>query len=718
MSDKPMAGGSAGAPTLTRRGFLKVGALGGAGLVILFRIPLADSEAEAAAVLEPNAWLRVDPDGRVTVWIGRTEMGQGVRTALPMIVAEELEADWQDVGFEQAVPADKYGDMGTGGSTSIREMYAPLRQAGAAARAMLVAAAAAEWKVDPAACRAERGAVTHAASGRQLAYGDLVERAATLPVPQDPPLKDPKSFRLIGTSPARLDGPAKVDGSARFGLDARVPGMLHAVVARCPVFGGKATGFDDAATRAVPGVRDVLRVSSGVAVVADSLWAARRGLEVLRVTWDEGALAALDSAGLWAKLAELAAAPGAIAAKRGEGAAALSAAARTVEAVYRAPLVAHATMEPRNCTAHLTPESCEIWVSSQNATGVQETAARLAGLPKAKVVVHLMYTGGGFGHGHEHDGVTDAMEIVKALGGTVKVTWTREDDMRHDFYRPLSYNVLRAGLDAAGKPVAWTHRMVTPSILARLAPKAIRDGIDPTCTDVAANLPYAIPHLQVELTLADAGVPLGWWRSVSASQNAFVTECFLDEVAAAAGRDPLDLRRELLAEKPRHRAVLELAAAKAGWGTPLPAGRGRGLAVVESFGSFVAQVAEVTVAADGSVRVDRVVCAVDCGQVIHPDLVAGQMESGIIYGLSATVLGEITLEKGRVVQGNFDDYPMLRLDQCPTIEVHLAPSGEAHGGIGEVGVPPIAPAVVNAIAAATGKRVRQLPVRAEDLRRG
>lgn len=718
MSASQNSSGAAGPPTLTRRGFLRAGAVAGAGLVILFRIPLADAEAEAAAALEPNAWLRVAPDGRVTVWIGRTEMGQGVRTALPMIVAEELDADWKDVGFEQAIPAEKYGDMGTGGSTSIREMYAPLRQAGAAAREMLIAAAAAEWKADRAACRAERGAVTHAASGRQLGYGALADRAAALPVPKDPPLKDPKSFRLLGTSPARLDGPAKVDGSALFGLDARVPGMLYAVVARCPVFGGKAAGFDAAAARAVPGVRDVVAVSAGLAVVGDSLWAARRGLEALRLTWDEGALAALDSAAMWAKFAELAAAPGAVAAKRGDGAAALSSAARTIEAVYQAPLVAHATMETRNCTARVTADACEVWVSSQNATGVQETAAKVTGLPKEKVVVHLMYTGGGFGRGHQHDWVVDAVEASKAVGAPVKVVWTREDDTRHDYYRPPSYNVLRAGLDAAGQPVAWMHRMVTPGILAQMAPQAVREGVDPTSIDVAANLPYAFPHFQVELTLHDPGVPLGWWRSVSASQNAFVTECFLDEVAAAAGRDPLDLRRELLAAKPRHRAVLDLAAAKAGWGTPLPAGRGRGLAVVESFGSFVAHVAEVTVAADGSVRVDRVVCAVDCGQLIHPDLVVAQMESGIVYGLSATLLGEITLEKGRVMQGNFDDYPMLRIDRCPAIEVHLAPSGEAHGGIGEVGLPPIAPAVVNAIAAATGKRVRKLPVRAEELRGG
>jgi len=716
MSATRVPPGPAGRRTVTRRDFLRTGALAGAGLVIAFRIPLADAVAEAAAALEPNAWLQVAPDGAVTVWIGRTEMGQGVRTALPMIVAEELDADWADVRFEQAIPAERYGDMSTGGSTSIREMYAPLRTAGAQARAMLIAAAAAEWRVDAAACRAERGAVVHAASGRRLAYGALAERAAALPVPADAPLKDPQAFRLIGTSPARLDGPAKVDGSAVFGLDVRVPGMLYGAVARCPVFGGKAAGFDEAAARALPGVRHVVPVATGVAVVGDSLAAARRGLAALQVTWDEGPLASLDSAAMWAKLAERAAAPGAVVEKRGDGEAALAGAARTVEAVYRAPLVAHATMETRNCTARVTADACEIWVGSQNATGVQATAARLTGLPKEKVVVHLVYLGGGFGRGSEQDFVVEAVEAARAAGAPVKIVWTREDDLRHDFYRPPAYHVLRAGLDATGRPTAWFHRMATQSILARLAPRAVREGIDPTSTDVAANLPYAFPHFQVELALHDTGVPVGWWRSVSASQNAFATECFLDEVAAAAGRDPLALRRELLADKPRHRAVLELAAAKAGWGTPLPARRGRGLAVVESFGSFVAQVAEVTVAADGGVRVDRVVCAVDCGQLVHPDFVVAQMESGIVYGLSATVLGEITLGRGRVLQGNFDDYPIVRLDRCPAIEVHLAPSGEAHGGIGEVGLPPIAPAVVNAVAAATGKRVRRLPVRAEDLR--
>jgi isoquinoline 1-oxidoreductase beta subunit len=700
----------------TRRDFLATGAVATTGLVIGFTWPLS-RDAAASSAFEPNAWLRVDPDGAVTVAVARSEMGQGVRTSLPMLVAEELLVDWKDVRFEQAIPKPAYGDMSTGGSRSIVTSWDPLRKAGAQAREMLIAAAAATWGVDRATCRAESGAVLHPSSGRRLAYGELVERAASLPVPEDPPLKDPKDWQLIGTRAPRLDTAAKVDGSAIFGLDVRVPGMLIAVVARSPVFGGRAASFDPAPARAVPGVKRVERIASGIAVVADNLWAAWKGRDALAITWDEGALAGLDSAAIRARWAELAAKPGAIGESRGDGAKALAGAARTIEAIYEVPYLAHATMEPMNATAHLTAERCEVWVPTQSATGAQEKAAALTGLDPERVIVHTTYLGGGFGRRAEQDFLTEAVEISQAVGAPVKVVWSREDDMRHDFYRPATYNVLRAGLDAEGRLLAWTHHIVGPAILGRVAPKAIRDGIDGTSLEGAWHLPYAIKNLEVAYTRNDPGIPVGWWRSVGSSQNAFVTECFLDEVAAAAGRDPLDLRRELLAAAPRHRAVLDLAAEKAGWGTPLGPGRGRGLAVHESFGSIVAVCADVSVIA-GGVRVERIVCAVDCGTVVNPDTVEAQMESGILFGLSAALKQEITIERGRVVQANFDDYPMLALDEAPAIAVHLAPSGAELGGIGEPGVPPAAPALVNAVFAATGKRVRRLPIRAEDLRQG
>lgn len=700
----------------TRRSFLATGAVATTGLVIGFTWPM-DRHAAASSTFEPNAWLRVDPGGRVTVTVARSEMGQGVQTSLPMLVAEELGVDWKDVRFEQAIPKPAYGDMSTGGSRSIVTSWDPLRKAGAQAREMLIAAAAATWGVDRASCRAEGGAVLHPPSGRRLAYGELVEAAASLPEPEDPPLTDPKDWKIIGTRVPRLDTAAKVDGSAVFGLDVRVPGMLTAVVARSPVFGGRVASFDPAPARAVPGVKHVEQIASGIAVVADNLWAAWKGRDALKITWNEGALAELESAAIRAQWADLAAKPGAIGELRGDGAKGLAGAARSIEAIYEVPYLAHATMEPMNATAHVTAGRCEVWVPTQSATGAQERAAALTGLDPERVIVHTTYLGGGFGRRAEQDFLAEAIEISKAVGAPVQVVWSREDDMRHDFYRPATYNVLRAGFDAGGHLLAWTHHIVGPAILGRVAPAAIRDGIDGTSLEGAWHLPYAIENLEVAYTLHDPGIPVGWWRSVGSSQNAFVTECFLDEVAAAAGRDPLDLRRELLAAAPRHRAVLDLAAEKAGWGVSPGSGRGKGLAVHESFGSIVAVCAEVAVA-QGAVRVERVVCAVDCGTVVNPDTVEAQMESGILFGLSAALKQEITIEKGRVVQSNFDDYPMLALDEAPAIAVHLAPSGAELGGIGEPGVPPAAPALVNAVFAATGKRVRRLPIRAADLGRG
>jgi isoquinoline 1-oxidoreductase beta subunit len=692
----------------TRRDFLRTGVLAGAGLVVPFRLP--EAAAAKAAGLAPNAYVRIAPDGAVTVVFARSELGQGSSTALALLLAEELGARWQDVRVEQAVPAPVYGDMSTGGSASIRSLWKPMRQAGAQAREMLIAAAARRWKVDAVRCEAAEGWVLHSPSGRRLAFGALVAEAALLPVPKAPETKvDARRVLAVGSSPPRLDAPAKVDGSAVFGADVRVPGMLYASIVQCPVFGGKAAAFDPAAALKLPGVVRVERLRDGVAVLARSTWAAFRGREALRVTWDEGPLAALDSAAIRARFAELANQPGQTVRHEGRGAAALAEAARTIEAVYEVPYLAHTPMEPMNCTAHVRPGACEVWVPTQSGSGAQKAAAEAAGLAPGAVTVHLTFAGGGFGARHRQDNVVQAVQLSKMLGAPVQVAWTREDDVQHDVYRPAVHHVLRAGFDAAGAPVAWTHRIVAPGIAAQMG--ILKPGEpDWSSFDGAYNLPYAIPSIEVDLVAHDPGVPLGWWRSVASSHTAYATECFLDEVAAAGGHDPLRLRRELLQQKPRHLAVLDLAAQKAGWGTPLPAGQGRGIAVHESFGSFVAQVAEVEVAPGGTVRVKRVVCAVDCGLVAHPDLVVSQMESGILYGLSAALKSEITIERGRVAQSNFHDYPMLTIDECPAIEVHLAPGGPPIGGIGEPGLPPLAPAVAYAVRAATGRPVRRLPI--------
>ncbi len=701
-------------PALSRREFLRTGALAGTGLVIAFHVPALAEAAQASAgkaAFAPNAWLRVAPDGAVTVIIARSEMGQGSSTGLAMLVAEELHADWRRVRIETAVPAPQYGNMSTGGSRSIVSMFEPLRKAGAQARLMLVAAAASQWKVAKDACRAENGEVL-GPGGKRLSFGALANAAGKLPVPENPPLEDRKDWHLIGTSPARLDGPVKVDGRAVFGLDVKVPGMLYAAIARSPVFGGKLGSFDGAKAQLVPGVRRVAALpGQGVAVFADSTWAALKGREALTVQWDLGALGALQSADISKKFAELARQTGPVARKEGAGAAAVDAAARKLEVVYEAPYLAHATMEPMNCTAWVKKDSAVVWVGSQNASGVQETTAKLLGLPPAAVTVHLELLGGGFGRRSREDFVTEAVEASRLAGAPVKVVWTREDDIQHDVYRPATYHLLRAGFDAGGAPVAWHHRMVGPGIIAQFEPRVLeRNGVDPSSTDVAENLPYAFPNLQVESILHDPGIPVWWWRSVSASQNAYVVESFLDEVAAAAKRDPFELRRELLRAKPRNLAVLEAAARRAGWGAPLPAGRGRGIAAVECFGSFVAQVAEVEVAAGGAVRVKRVVCAVDCGTAVDPDQIVAQMESGIVVGLSAALHGQITIDQGRVAQANFGDYPLVTMAECPVIEVELVPNGGEPGGIGEPGLPAAAPAVVNAVFAATGKPVRKLPL--------
>ncbi len=712
---------------LSRRTFLKAGAAAGGGLVIGFYLPGflgLEKGAAAAAPFAPNVWLKIGSDDIVTITVGQLEMGQGTMTSMPMLVAEELDVDWNQVRLEWAPADPAYGNaqMGgrqvTAGSRSVRGFWKPLREAGAAARAMLVEAAGETWGVAAESCSTEKGEVIHAASGRRLRYGALVEKAAGRPVPKQVPLKDSKNFRLLGQSLARLDIPEKVNGSAVYGMDVKVPNVLVARVLRCPVFGGKLAGFDSGKASAVPGVRYVVPISGGVAVVADGFWSATQGLQALQVKWDEGPNAALSSEEIRKRFIEAAQRPGAVARNDGEVGKALAGAAKQLEAVYELPYLAHACMEPMNATADVRRDGCDVWVPTQSQTSVQEAAVKITGLPPSAVKVHTTYLGGGFGRRGEPDFVSDAVETSKVVGRPVKVIWTREDDLQHDFYRPATYVRFWAALDESGMPIAWMQRIVQPSLRARSDPRALEStgGVDGNSVSGAAGLPYRIPNLRVEYVWHDPGIPVGYWRSVGSSVNGYVTESFFDEVALAGGKDPYELRRQLLDKAPRHKAVLELAGEKAGWGKTLPKGRFRGVAVHESFGSFVAQVAEVSVAPDGAVRVHRVVCSVDGGWIINPDTIKAQMEGGIVYGLTAALKGEITINRGRVEQSNFDNYPMLRIQEMPEIEVYIVPSSETPGGIGEPGTPPIASAVVNAIFAATGKRIRRLPIRAAELR--
>ena len=711
--------------TVTRRDFVSTTT----GLVIAFALPWRADAASAAgdAPFAPNAWLRVGTDGIVTLTLDKSEMGQGSQTGLAMILAEELEADWSTIrlGPVPENPAGWSRRMSTGGSTAIHGSWDLLRKAGATAREMLVSAAAAAWDVDRAGCRAEQGAVIHTPTKRRLPYGKLAARAARLPVPPDVPLKDPKQFRLLGTRTTRLDTPAKVDGSAVYGIDVTMPGLLVASIERCPVFGGTIKRYGATKAKALPGVRAVVELepspwtgkdgawgvgcAAGVAVVADTYWHAFQGRKALEVEWNEGEAASLGSDGIRAELARLADQPGVEAKKVGDPVAALAGAAQRLDAVYEVPFLHHATMEPMTCTAHVQANGCDVWAPTQNQTRAQEVAAELAGLPKEKVRIHTTFLGGGFGRRLEPDFVSEAVRVSKAVGAPVKVIWTREDDTQHGFYRPASYNRFAAGLDAAGNPVAWTHRVVGTPIRLKFGP--LPKGLDGSLVDGAEDLPYGIPNLLVDQVAADfLPIPRGFWRSVGISHNAFVVESFLDEVATAAKKDPYELRRALLKDKPRHLRTLELVAEKAGWGTPLPAGRARGIAFAEWQPTVCAQVAEVSVDSGGVVHVHRVVCAVDCGPVVNVGQIEAQMQGGIVYGLTAALYGEITIDHGRVTQGNFIDYPMMRINEMPAVEVHVVPSTEKQGGIGEPSVGPIAPAVSNAIFAATGKRIRKLPI--------
>jgi isoquinoline 1-oxidoreductase beta subunit len=713
---------------VSRRDFLKTGTTLGAGLTIAFYVPprllarFGQTTADPAD-LAPNGWVHIGTDGVVTVTVDKSEMGQGVTTAYLMLIAEELEVDPTTVrvGPTPENPAGWTRRMGTGGSSSVRSSYDILRKAGAAAREMLVAAAAQQWGISPDACRAERGMVIETAGKRKIAYGRLVTRAATLPVPADPTLKDAKDFRVLGTRVRRFDTPVKVNGTAHFGIDVRVPGMLYASIERSPVFGGAAKHVDDTTAKSAPGVRHVTvlewspddtkaaRMETSVAVVADRYWQALTARRTLGIDWAERPPTSLDSPAITAKFAGLAQQPGVRARVEGDAAAAIATVAKKVEAVYEVPYLAHAAMEPMNCTASVRSDGCDVWVSTQNQSATQRIAAQVAGLPVDRVRVHTTYLGGGFGRRSETDFVAEAVRLSKEVGAPVQVIWTREDDIRHDFYRPATYNRLVGGLDAGGNPVVWTHHIVGASI-SLSKHQALENGIDGSLVEGAANLPYAIPNILVEQTAVDLPVPCGYWRSVGSSHNAYVTESFFDELARAGGKDPYELRRVLLRDQPRLLAVLDLAADRAGWGKPLPEGRHRGIAVAEAFGSYVAEVVEITLADDGKCRVHRVVCAVDCGPTVNPDTIEAQMQGGIVYGLSAALYGEITIEGGRARQGNFNDYPVVRMNEMPRIEVYIIPSTQKQGGIGEPGVPPIAPAVANAILSATGSPVRQLPM--------
>ncbi len=701
--------------TFTRRDFIKVTGAAGGGLVLAVYLPGCERRAAVtSAIFEPNSWIRIAGDGTITLVVDRSEMGQGVTTSLPMLLAEELEVDVEAVRFEFA-PADPaynnpaLGLQVTGGSTSVRVGWEPLRKAGAAARAMLIAAAAERWGVHAAECRAENGTVVHEASDRRAGYGELAEAAAQQPVPEDVALKDPADFRLLGKPRRRLDTPYKVDGSAVFGIDVKRPGLLTATVARCPVYGGKVASYDDAEARAVPGVKDVVQISSGVAVVADNYWAALEGRRALKIEWDEGEWAGQSNDQIRATFRELAAKPGAVARNDGDAAAALARASRKLEAVYELPYLAHATMEPMNCTADVRADGCDVWAPTQFQTGTQGRAAEITGLAPEQVKVHTTYLGGGFGRRAETDFVDEAVETSKAVGAPVKVVWSREDDTQHDFYRPASHHVLRAALDARGQPLAWTHRAVVPSIMLRWFPGMVQNGLDGEAVEGAVGLPYAIPNVHVDYHHAEVGVPVGFWRSVGHTHNAYVIECFMDELARAAGADPFEYRRNLLSDAPRHLRVLELAAEKGGWGGRLSAGRARGIALHESFGSFVAQVAEVSVT-DGRPQVHRVVAAVDCGPTVNPNIIEAQIESAICYGLTAALYGAIDIKDGRAQESNFHDYQMVRIDEMPDVEVHIVPSSDSQGGIGEVGTPPITPAVVNALYALRGQPIRRLPI--------
>lgn len=711
----------------SRRDFLKTTG----ALTLAFALPVQLKGATQAApqAFEPHGTLRIDPDGTVTIWATRTEIGQGVRTSMAMALAEELEADWARVKVRQASTAPRFGDLGiTGGSQTTRSTTQALRKVGAQAREMLLQAAAETWGVPKIECQARAGHIHHLPTKRSLGYGELAASAAKLPVPADPPLKAAKDFRILGRNLPRVDGPDLVTGKAQFATDLHLPGMLVASIERCPVFGGKVKAFDASEALKVPGVRKVAEVSGGVAVIADDTWAAFQGREALKVLWDEGPAAQLDSAAIRRQFEARLKTPGKTVRQEGDAAQALPRAAKRIKATYDAPFLAHATMEPMVAVADVRPDRCTIWAPTQAPGLAMPILEKLTGLKADRIEVQVTLAGGGFGRRAMADFLIDAVECSKAAGAPVKVQWTRPDDFQHDGYRPATLHELEAGLDAQNRPLAWTHRFVGPSIAASnhfpWPPEAVELA-------GASDLPYSFPHLHVEWGQSDTPVPVWFWRAVPASFNPFVTECFMDELAHAAGQDPLTFRLQNLPKTPlklgphtfepdRYRAVLELAAKKAGWqARKLPKGWGRGIAAHAYLdcGTYVAQVAEVEAKPGGGIRVHRLVCAVDCGLVLNPRNVKGQMEGGIAYGLSAALYDEITLKDGRVTASSFSEHPILLLPSMPKVEVHLVPSDLPPGGVGEPGLPPLAPAVGNAIFAATGKRLRSLPLLPPALRK-
>jgi len=715
-------------PRLDRRGFLKAGAALGGGLVIRLALPLALRPAWAAAAspgFAPNAFIRIDRQGVVTLVMPMVEMGQGTYTALPMLLAEELEVGLDQVRLEHAPPNDAlYANsllhiQTTGLSASIRAFWTPLRQAGAVGRTLLIAAASKRWDVDPSTCRAQHGVVLHSASGRRLRYGELADAAAALPVPapNSVSLKDPKDFTLIGTPAKRLDTPDKVNGRAQFGIDVQVPKMKIAAIAISPVFGGKPKSVNEAAARAVRGVRQVVRIDEAVAVVADHMWAAKKGLKAAAIEWDDGPNATVSSADIVRQLEDASKQPGVVARNEGDAQKTLAGAAQRIDAIYQAPFLAHAAMEPMNCTVQVRKDGCELWVGTQAPTLTQAVVAGITGLPKDAIRIHNQLLGGGFGRRLDVDGSVLAVKIAQHVDGPVKVVWSREEDIQHDMYRPYYYDRLSAGIGADGKPLAWTHRVAGSSIFARYVPPLFKNGLDPDAVEGAAEPPYAFPSMHVDYVRVEPpGIPTAFWRGVGPTHNVFVVESFIDELAAAAKQDAVAYRKALLGHNPRALGVLNLATEKAGWGTSLPARRGRGVSVQYAFGTYLSQVAEVEVAADGSIKVHRIVCAVDCGLVVNPDTIAAQMEGGSLFGLTAALYGAITLKDGRVEQGNFNDYRPMRIDEAPVIETHLMKSTEAPGGIGEAATAAVGPAVANAIFAATGKRIRTLPIDAQQLK--
>lgn len=714
--------GQAKAPDLSRRTFLKAGAAFGGGLMIGWvtgaQAEVGDTLVSKAGDFAPNAFLVVNRDGKVAVTSPMIEMGQGTYTSLPMLVAEELDVDMENVSVHHAPPNDAlyknpnaFNLQITGGSTSIRSFFVPMRQAGAAARLMLLAAAAARLGVEQSELETRAGEVVHAKSGKTLSYGDLVDDAATLPVPANVALKNPDAFKIIGTPVKRLDSAGKINGSAEFGIDVRLPGMRVGTVAASPVFGGTLAAVDEKAAMSVPGVSEIIKLDNAVAVIADNYWSAKKGLEAANPTFNDGANANLSTADVVATLAKASERDGAVAQSKGDAAGALSNAAVKLDSTYENPFLAHTTMEPINCTIEVGKDGCDIWVGTQVPTRAQRAVAEALGLQPEQVRIHNHLLGGGFGRRLEFDFIVQAALIARQSSGPIKIVWSREEDVQHDMYRPYYYDRISAGLDDAGKLVAWKHRIVGSSIIARFAPFAFKNDLDVDAVDGAIDLAYDIPNLHVDYVREEPpGIPTAFWRGVGPTRSVYVVESFIDELAGAAKKDPVEFRRTLLAGNPRALHVVERAAALSGWGTPLGARKGRGIALLTSFGTYLAEVAEVSVADDGEVSVDKVFAVVDCGTVVNPNTVEAQMQSGIVYGLSAALWGEITLKNGRVEQSNFHDYRALRINEAPSITVEIVKSSAEPGGIGEPGTSALAPAVLNAVHAATGVRLRKLPI--------